>query len=179
VWTEASGVRFATSSLWGWGYGNKVSCVRFWVLTCTRYFSLHKNNLSQNQNDLPIVFLCHLCVHNILKRQLQLLVVDHSAHWSRKNAASCVNRCKMQDTPSTRHSNAHCSLGHTLASFVWASLICQIQSKDLYSRVLAHYSWLTRLVIWNTLNACHLRKAPVRVKSFTWLCVYRYLISIM
>lgn len=45
----------------------------------------------------------------ICKRQILLTVVDHSARWSRKNAASCVNRCEMQDTPSTRHSNAHCS----------------------------------------------------------------------
>jgi len=28
-----------------------------------------------------------------------------------KNAASCVKRCEMQDTPSTWFSNAYCSLG--------------------------------------------------------------------
>jgi hypothetical protein len=37
--------------------------------------------------------------------------VDHSVRWSMKNAASCVKRCEMQDTPSTWFSNAYCSLG--------------------------------------------------------------------
>ena len=38
----------------------------------------------------------------------QLLAVDHSARRSMKNAASCVTRCELQDTPSTRFSNAYC-----------------------------------------------------------------------
>ena len=54
--------------------------------------------------------------------RILLPVVDHSARWSRKNAASCVNRCEMQDTPSTRHSNAYCSLG-TSSSFVCLSVV--------------------------------------------------------
>lgn len=37
--------------------------------------------------------------------------MDHSVRWSMKNAASCVKRCEMQDTPSTWFSNAYCSLG--------------------------------------------------------------------
>lgn len=41
---------------------------------------------------------------------LQLQTVDHSVRWSMKNAASCVKRCEMQDTPSTWFSNAYCSL---------------------------------------------------------------------
>jgi hypothetical protein len=32
---------------------------------------------------------------------VQLQTVDHSVRWSMKNAASCVKRCEMQDTPST------------------------------------------------------------------------------
>lgn len=101
---------------------------------------------------------------HLLKRQLQLLVVDHSARWSRKNAASCVNRCKMQDTPSTRHSNAHCSLGHTLASFVWASLISQTPSKDHQVVSQARYSWPDSSGQFKHIYACHF-ETPVRVES--------------
>jgi hypothetical protein len=43
--------------------------------------------------------------------KIQLQTVDHSVRWSMKNAASCVKRCEMQDTPSTWFSNAYCSLG--------------------------------------------------------------------
>ncbi len=46
-----------------------------------------------------------------LKYAEQLQTVDHSVRWSMKNAASCVKRCEMQDTPSTWFSNAYCSLG--------------------------------------------------------------------
>ena len=59
------------------------------------------------------------------KNKILLPVVDHSARWSRKNAASCVNRCEMQDTPSTRHSNAHCSLGTSLG-FVCLSVVYKV-----------------------------------------------------
>lgn len=45
------------------------------------------------------------------KKQTQLQTVDHLVRWSMKNAASCVKRCEMQDTPSTWFSNAYCSLG--------------------------------------------------------------------
>lgn len=38
-----------------------------------------------------------------------LQTVDHLAHRSMKNAASCVNRCKLQNTPNHWHSNAHCT----------------------------------------------------------------------
>lgn len=41
----------------------------------------------------------------------QLQTVDHSVRWSMKNAASCVKRCEMQDTPSTWFSNAYCGVG--------------------------------------------------------------------
>lgn len=37
--------------------------------------------------------------------------MDHSVRWSMKNAASCVKRCEMQDTPSTWFSNAYCGVG--------------------------------------------------------------------
>lgn len=37
--------------------------------------------------------------------------MDHSVNQSMKNAASCVKRCKLQDTLSTRHSNAHGAFG--------------------------------------------------------------------
>jgi hypothetical protein len=37
----------------------------------------------------------------IYKYAVQLQTVDHSVRWSMKNAASCVKRCEMQDTPST------------------------------------------------------------------------------
>ncbi len=39
--------------------------------------------------------------NNIEKYAVQLQTVDHSVRWSMKNAASCVKRCEMQDTPST------------------------------------------------------------------------------
>ena len=45
------------------------------------------------------------------KWKTQLQTVDHLVRWSMKNAASCVKRCEMQDTPSTWFSNAYCSLG--------------------------------------------------------------------
>lgn len=47
----------------------------------------------------------------IISNKIQLQTVDHSVRWSMKNAASCVKRCEMQDTPSTWFSNAYCSLG--------------------------------------------------------------------
>lgn len=56
------------------------------------------------------------------KSKILLTVVDHSACWSRKNAASCDNRCEMQDTPSTRLSNAHCSHGPS-CDFVCLSVV--------------------------------------------------------
>lgn len=37
--------------------------------------------------------------------------MDHSAHGSMKNAASCETWCELQDTLSTDFSNAHCALG--------------------------------------------------------------------
>lgn len=37
--------------------------------------------------------------------------MDHSAHGSMKNAASCETWCELQDTLSTDFSNAHCGLG--------------------------------------------------------------------
>jgi hypothetical protein len=38
-------------------------------------------------------------------------VVDHSVRRSMKNAASCVKRCELQDTPSIGFLNAYCSIG--------------------------------------------------------------------
>lgn len=38
--------------------------------------------------------------------------MDHSAHGSMKNAASCETWCELQDTLSTDFSNAHCGLGY-------------------------------------------------------------------
>lgn len=58
-------------------------------------------------NTIP---LC-LCCDTLNKYAEQLQTVDHSVRWSMKNAASCVKRCEMQDTPSTWFSNAYCSLG--------------------------------------------------------------------
>ena len=81
----------------------------------TNYFDV--TQLSHDQNQME------MCCDSFRAQRRKLLpVVDHSARWSRKNAASCVNRCEMQDTPSTRHSNAHCSLGIALG-FVCLSVV--------------------------------------------------------
>lgn len=62
-------------------------------------------------------YLCTCAVYDLFVYKtiknwmwLQLQTVDHSVRWSMKNAASCVKRCEMQDTPSTWFSNAYCSL---------------------------------------------------------------------
>lgn len=63
-------------------------------------------------------YIVHHCMHSVLWKisnkieiKVRLQTVDHSVRWSMKNAASCVKRCEMQDTPSTWFLNAYCSLG--------------------------------------------------------------------
>jgi hypothetical protein len=53
-------------------------------------------NLSNYHNHSAIEFNS-----NHIHKAVQLQTVDHSVRWSMKNAASCVKRCEMQDTPST------------------------------------------------------------------------------
>jgi len=64
----------------------------------------------------PTICLKLLCFENYISiyfknYAVQLQTVDHSVRWSMKNAASCVKRCEMQDTPSTWFSNAYCGVG--------------------------------------------------------------------
>jgi hypothetical protein len=59
----------------------------------------------------PVLYEIIYHIHTKINLYLvQLQTVDHSVRWSMKNAASCVKRCEMQDTPSTWFSNAYCSL---------------------------------------------------------------------
>jgi hypothetical protein len=53
---------------------------------------------------------------NSNKQSIRLQSVDHSDRRSMKNAANCVMRCELQDTPNTRYSNAHCGYELTLVA---------------------------------------------------------------
>ena len=72
-----------------------------------------------------------------LRAKSWLQTVDHLAHRSMKNAASCVNRCKLQNLPNHRHSNAHCAFNITVESVpVWVSL-------DVLLTIFSmHFDWL-------------------------------------
>lgn len=76
------------------------------------------------RHDRLVRFVCQLIFfnliwfsnHSILIRiikqlKIQLQTVDHSARLSMKIAASCDNRCELQDTTSTWSLNAYCSFG--------------------------------------------------------------------
>lgn len=67
------------------------------------------NSLCGNAIENSFENLIFIIIKNI-EYAVQLQTVDHSVRWSMKNAASCVKRCEMQDTPSTWFSNAYCSL---------------------------------------------------------------------
>ena len=112
----------------------------------------------------------------LLKKNQQkklLLVVDHSARWSRKNVASYVNRCKMQDIRAL-------DIRTHIAAQVWSGLCLserrlnakhhqKIRSRMIIAINLVELFavWLARLPLgyWHYVSTSAIRSNPLKEQS--------------